>query len=179
MEMRRSSMVAIVSEAREVAGGMVQERPENAVISLTTYRADLLRILGENSAVIIHELKGPLAGIRAHLQLMERQICLNGNGESLFGDRFALLYGEISRMGQLINEYLSLASQREPQLKKVDPVQLIIQTTMLLRSLCLSNGVMLETDLPEVQRMMLLDEQQIKQVLINLILNAQQACGCG
>ena len=140
-------------------------------------RTELLRTLGENSAAIIHELKGPLAGIRAQLQLLQRQIGLSGS--NIPCDRFGLIYDEIERMNGLICEYLSLATPREPRLTQVDPAAMLRQISMLLRSLCLSNGVLLETDFPEQELQFMVDQQQIKQAVINLILNAMQACGCG
>lgn len=154
----------------------VRGESKNSVTPETCHN-ELLRTLGENSAAIIHELKGPLAGIRAQLQLLQRQIGLSGS--NIPCDRFGLIYDEIERMNGLISEYLSLATPRQPRMMQVNPVAMLKQTTMLLRSLCLSNGVLLETDFPDQELQFMVDEQQIKQAVINLIINAMQACGCG
>ncbi|MCR4962939.1 MAG: hypothetical protein K6B40_03555 [Firmicutes bacterium] len=152
----------------------------SAPLSEEQYRDDLLRTLGENAAAIIHELKSPLAGIQAQLQLLEKRLSLGGRSEDvLLQERFDLIFSEIQRMSQLINEFLLLSTPRAPKWQQVEMVDLINQTVNLLQSLCLSKGVALEWQAPAGPRLLFGDEQKLKQVLVNLIVNAQQACGCG
>ncbi len=174
----RNRMDAMV-DALAYSACCTENEEERKILPQVIYRSELLRTLGENSAAIIHELKSPLAGIRAQLQLLERQLVLGRSEDTLVQDRFGLIFGEIGRMSQLINEFLTLSSQREPHLQKLEPVLLIEQTVLLLKSLCLNAGVILESDLPASSRQLWGDEQQLKQVLVNLIVNAQQACSCG
>ncbi len=156
------------------------EDEEGVSLSEEQYRNDLLRTLGENSAAIIHELKSPLAGIQAQLQLLEKQLSLGGRSEDvLLKDRFDLIFTEISRMSQLINEFLLLSTPRAAKWQRVEMVNLINQTVTLLHTLCLSKGIALEWQAPVGPRLLFGDEQKLKQVLVNLIVNAQQACNCG
>ena len=75
-----------------------------------TCRDDMLRTLGEHSAVIIHELRGPLAAIRANLQTMER--LMSNRGDVSQQERFQTLYTEISHMGDLLDQDVYKRQQR-------------------------------------------------------------------
>ena len=146
---------------------MTTMRTKNDLPELTPplEQADTLRLLGEQSAAIIHELRAPLQGIRAQLRAMQRRWQLAGGDD--FSDRFQLLYDELDRMGGLLDQYLQLTAC--PQLAR--------ETAALLRSLAISAGVRVtlqtEDALPPISGR----EAELRRVLVNLLVNAIQSGG--
>ena len=140
-------------------------------------RDEFMRVMGESTAAVIHELKSPLQAIRAHLQLLERSIRRDGLAD--YGERFPLLYQEIDRMSGLLAEYLELTTAGHKPHRLLSLCRLSAEVVLLMRSLCIHHGVELEeayqADLP----MVFADEQQIKQIIINLLVNAIGACRPG
>ncbi|NLF79789.1 MAG: HAMP domain-containing histidine kinase [Clostridia bacterium] len=139
----------------------------------TEYQYESLRVLGENAAVVIHELRAPLAGIYAQLQLLERGL------KSALGpqwdERFSLIYGEIKRVSNLCDQLMILAAGKKGECLPVDMAGVCSDTVALLRAMACSRGVNIDmnigTDLPLV----LGDDSQLRCLLINLVSNAIQA----
>lgn len=138
------------------------------------YRDDMLRLLGEQSAVILHELRSPLQAISAQLQVT-RKLLRQDVGQR-HDTRFRLIFDELHRMEEMMDQFLQLSSLRQPQWGPLSLVDLCVQTGQLLRSLCLYQKVELQVEddveLPPIRG----DQQKIRQVLTNLIINGVQAC---
>lgn len=126
--------------------------------------------LGELAAGLAHELKNPLAGIKASLQLTQQ----NTVSEEQRNKLQAIVQKDIERMDNLVKEFLAFARPEE-----ADPRQ-----TSLGRVLreCLDNlgqlhpEVRFEID-PSVEDVQWYwDPEQLQRILMNLLLNAGQAC---
>lgn len=138
-----------------------------------TRQNDFLRSLGEHSAIIIHELRGPLAAINANLQTMER--ILTQKGETSQQERFAILKDETLRMRELLDQYLLLAGTKPVNARPLFLNECAEQTLCLLRSLLIRSKVKYSISVEASTEPVLADERQIKQVLYNLVINAAEA----
>ncbi len=155
---------------------MLDER-DDTKLGPGLYREDMLRLLGEQAVTMAHELRSPLNAIAAQVQLLSRLLQVQGKEQHI--DRLSMIREEICRMDNLINQYLQLGrvgdARREPLLL----VQLCRQTCQLLRSLLISRCQELELQIPEALPPVYGEEQHLRQVLVNLIVNASDACGRG
>lgn len=137
-------------------------------------QADMLRLLGEQSAMIVHELRSPLQAVSAQLQVLRR--LLHRDLGDRHDARFDIITQELRRSEEMMDQFLQLSSLRPPQLGSVDLVELCRQSGQLLRSLCIYQQVELVVDddleLPPVQG----DQQKLRQLLTNLIINGVQSC---
>lgn len=157
--------------------GMENYRWKNLAIhqsgDCSDYQHESLRVLGENAAVVIHELRAPLAGIYAQLQLLERSLksALGNQWE----ERFTLIYGEIKRVSNLCDHLMVLAAGKKGECLPVEMAGVCSDTVALLRAMACSRGINIDlnigADLPPV----LGDDSQLRCLLINLVSNAIQA----
>ena len=133
---------------------------------------DKLVELGRLSAGIAHEIKNPLAIIGYALELLCRDAEL-----SPFQQEMAeKIEAEIARLRTLTDGLLSFSSDREGCRRLVALNDLIDEILGVLRFELQRQAIQLETefsDLPIISA----DPNQLKQVLINLIMNAAQAMG--
>ncbi|MEF8942572.1 MAG: ATP-binding protein [Desulfohalobiaceae bacterium] len=126
--------------------------------------------LGELSAGLAHELKNPLAGIKASLQLTQQ----NSVSEEQRSKLQAVVQKDIERMDNLVKEFLAFARPEE-----ADPRQTSL--AKVLRD-CLENlnqlhpEVRFETDPSVEDAHWYWDPEQLQRILMNLLLNAGQAC---
>jgi signal transduction histidine kinase len=134
----------------------------------------MLHLLGESSAMLLHELRSPLQAISAQLQVTRR--LLHRELGDRHDARFSLIFDELRRMDGMLEQFLQLASRRPPQWGPVELRRLCLESSQLLRSLCLSQGVELTLaegpDLPAISG----DQGPLRQVLTNLVVNGVQAC---
>jgi signal transduction histidine kinase len=135
-------------------------------------RADRLSALGTLSAGVAHEIRNPLVSVRTFIQLLPERL-----GDEEFRTSFRdLALGEIERICALINDLLAFSRPAPAEREPSDLNALVAQTTRLLDAEARRCDVTIrchtEPDLPLV----VVDDAQVKQVLMNVVLNAIQAC---
>lgn len=134
-------------------------------------RSDRLASLGTLIASLAHEIRNPLVSIKTFTQLLPERM-----DDEEFRDYFLkVATGEIDRLTSLINELLGFAKPTEPNLKGEDINALIDRMGVLIVNEAKKKNITLiknyDPHLPSV----MVDAEQLKQVLLNILLNAIQA----
>ncbi|MEJ2313491.1 MAG: ATP-binding protein [Nitrospirota bacterium] len=135
-------------------------------------RLSRLAATGELSATLAHEIKNPLNAISGAATYIGK----NYKG-SLIKDFIKIINEEVGRINKLTTSLLNFAKPLKPEPAPTDVNRLAEETVALMRQECEEQGLRLETRLQEGVPDVSLDYGQIKQVLINLILNAVDAVG--
>ncbi len=139
-------------------------------------RAKSLASLGEFAAGLTHEVGNPLGGIKLLAQAMERDpMTKQRHGESL-----DLLVSEIDRLSKLVHTFSSFAKPGENCHHNSQSVSVLVEETIaLLHDRASRRQVRIRSALPSGLAPIDVDGQQIKQVLLNLLLNAIEAMPSG
>jgi len=132
-----------------------------------------LAALGTLAANLAHEIRNPLNSINLNLEMVEEDL-----GASDRNDAVGALLDtrtEVNRLGRLVTDFLTYARPTKPKVAPVDLVDLVERVRSFLAAESRARGVRLRTvgDEPHVE--VLGDVEQLRQVLINLVLNAVQA----
>ncbi len=136
-------------------------------------RNERLSAIGTMAAGLAHEIRNPLVSIRTFTQLLPERL-----GDKEFRESFfELTLSEVDRICALINELLAFARPAPAELQRVAVNDCLDRICLLLDSQARSAGVRLVRHLHAGALELTADEDQIKQVVINVILNAVQACG--
>jgi len=134
-------------------------------------RADRLASLGTLIASLAHEIRNPLVSIKTFTQLLPERM----EDEEFRNYFLKVASGEIDRLTGLINELLGFARPSEPRLEGEDVNALIDKMEILVATEARKKNVTLNKDyardLPQIKA----DAEQLKQVLLNILLNAIQA----
>ena len=126
--------------------------------------------LGELSAGLAHELKNPLAGIKASLQLTQQ----NTVSEEQLNKLQNVVQKDIERMDNLVKEFLAFARPEEADPRQTSLAQVLRECLENLSQL--HPEVRFEID-PSVEDVhWYWDPEQLQRILMNLLLNAGQAC---
>ncbi|THJ16390.1 MAG: hypothetical protein CAF42_014625 [Nitrospira sp. CG24B] len=136
-------------------------------------RTDRLRSLETIAGGFAHEIRNPLTSIKTFIQLApERK-----DDSQFIGEFSRIVLEDVNRIERLIQEILDYARYMEPRLTDEDLNEIVSSCLYFIQVKADSRGIKIEKDLaPELPRGML-DRQQIKQVLLNLLLNAMDAIG--
>lgn len=132
-------------------------------------RLDRLNLVGEMAASIGHEIRNPLTTVRGFLQFLGKKEQYTADRES-----FSLMIMELDRANSIITEFLSLAKNRNIQLKLYDLNNIIEGLYSLIYANSVSMGIEVFLELGAIPNI-LMDENEIRQLLLNLVRNAVEA----
>ncbi len=132
-------------------------------------RDEKLAYTGQLAADVAHEARNPLAGIRAGLQVV---------GRKLSEERDILLcremVKEVDRVNLLIENLLNLSRKRESEKTTVSLNALCDELMMLYFKVMENKGITLAVEM-DGKLWLFADEQELRQILINLINNSIKA----
>lgn len=134
-------------------------------------RADRLSALGELSAGIAHEVRNPLGSIEGAIQILGRTNLLEETRKEFSG----LAETELNRLKAVVTNFLEFARPQRPQRRAVEPGSLLESVARLTSETAKMAEVSIRIDSPEETSAVMLDPEQIKQVILNLVINAIQA----
>lgn len=156
----------------------------NALDSLTVYedlhqsqalmrRTDRLRSLEIIAGGFAHEIRNPLTSIKTFIQLApERK-----DDVEFIRDFSKVVLDDVHRIERLIQEILDYARYMEPKLTDEDLNDIVSSCLYFIEVKADSRGIKIEKQLASRLPRVMLDRQQIKQVLLNILLNAMDAMG--
>jgi len=136
-------------------------------------RLDRLNLIGEMAAGIGHEIRNPMTTVRGFLQFLGAKKACAG-----YKDFFDLMIEELDRANAIITEYLSLAKNKNIELKEqnlnfiVKSLFPIIQADAMLADKYVA---LVLGDIPALP----LDEKEIRQLILNLARNGLEAMASG
>jgi signal transduction histidine kinase len=137
--------------------------------------ADRLASLGQLSAGLVHEIRNPLASIKGAAEALESEIPL-GSRKRAFLDAIA---SEANRLNTLVTDFLTFARPRTPELLATQPNAVIRSVVSLTSREFQRRQLSLVTHVDAAVPETLMDGEQVKQALLNLVINAIQATPAG
>lgn len=155
----------------------LEEQVEKAARTLIEQQRSLanterLAALGEVMARVAHELRNPLAGVKMACANL-RQDMAESEGQEDQQERIERVGQEIDRMIQMLNNLLEQAHHR-PELARDVHIGKAIEDLLMLARYQIPPHIKLQQDIaPDIHCR--LPDIQLRQALLNLILNAQQA----
>ncbi len=161
----------------------LEEKVEERTFELKSAQFQLLQSeklasIGKLSATIAHEINNPLNGILTYTKLIERKLSSNNftNDEiPKLCSYLAVMVRETQRCSSIVRNLLDFARQREPSLKNDVDINALIEDAIAL----VANQMALQQN--ELEKkfgqlpLIVADPMQLRQVFLNLILNACEA----
>jgi len=134
------------------------------------YRAERLATAGELAAGAAHEIRNPLTSIRSTIQYLHDTLPDDHPGRP----EASGLLEEVDRINEIVEGLLSFARPREAVFVPIDAADVVRQSVALVTSPARKQGVEIHTAVEETIPL-IGDESLLKQLLLNLLLNAIQA----
>jgi two-component system sensor histidine kinase AtoS len=146
---------------------VIKDLSERYHLQTQIMRADRLAALGELMAGIAHEIRNPLTSIRGFMQH------LGGSDDITEWQQYTpLIIRQVDSLNRIITDLLEFSRHRPPCVGSVRLNDLIGEVTMLAGKKGATEIILdLPPDLPPIEA----DGESLKQVVLNLVLNAIQA----
>ncbi|MBC8015276.1 MAG: hypothetical protein H7X79_05970 [Sporomusaceae bacterium] len=136
-------------------------------------RLDRLHLVGQMAASISHEIRNPMTTVRGYLQYFIGKEPLKP-----FASQFSLMIEELDRANRIITEYLSLAKNKSINREIVSMEDIVQDVVYFLKTDAQKAGKSIILKLEEVPSI-LLDIKEIRQLILNLVLNGLEAMPFG
>jgi PAS domain S-box-containing protein len=134
-------------------------------------KSEKLALLGQMAAGIAHEIRNPLTSIKGFIQLFK--------SETQQVEYYDIVLSELDRINNIVGEFLVLAKPTAAVFAEKDVKELIKDVVTLINTQSILNNVQIfvefECDLPKIS----CEENQLKQVFLNLLKNAIEAMPTG
>jgi len=151
----------------------LQDLSEIKLMEAKVQQAEKMAAIGEIAAGIAHEFRNPLAAISGATQILRQESDMSATNKSLL----AITQRECDRLSRNINDFLHFSKPATPEKKWFALAAIVDECIQVVRRTpgC-SSSCQITADLPDNQDCWA-DQDQLKQILINLIHNSCQAAG--
>jgi len=136
-----------------------------------TVRGEKLASVGLLAAGVAHELNNPLTGILTFSTLLRKKLP-DGSPDA---EDLDLVIKETKRSAAIIRRLLDFAREKAPEKKFTDLNRLIEDTVRIVESPAQLADIGIELDLDRTLAPVWIDANMIEQVVMNMLVNAQQA----
>ncbi len=161
----------------------LEERVENKTVELEQAHQHVLRVeklasIGKLAAIVAHEINNPLAGILVYARLVLKRLGRNGDAQADSEEtrkHLETIAAESARCGEIVKGLLQFSRQTKPNMKPNDLNAIINESLRLVHHKIELSGVAAITKCAPDLKQIVCDEQQMKQALVALLINACEA----
>ena len=155
-------------------GSIDQIDEENIKLRDELQKTEKLKAVATLAAGMAHEIKNPLTAIKTFTEYLDKK-----KDDPEFMEKYKkIVGGEVDRINYIVKQLLEFSKPSELNLKETNINELLDQTLDLLNNDFLKNNIKIEKNyasLPSIK----IDPAQMKQVFLNLFLNAVEVMPSG
>jgi two-component system, NtrC family, sensor kinase len=151
---------------------LVKDIEQQQLMREQMVQADKLASIGEFSSGIAHEINNPLSVILGYTQLL-----LRAEKESTRTADLKTIEKQVRHCKSIVEDLLNFARNSSPKKDLADIHAVIDDVLSFFRQHSKLDGILIETQYNRLIKPLMIDEKKIKQVLINLLMNAKHALG--
>lgn len=164
----RGTLTGTLSSGEDITLRLLAEE-ERGRADAALREQDSLAQLGKMAAVVAHEVRNPLAGIRGALQVIGRRLPEGGREREIAGE----IITRIDTLDTIVQDLLEFARPRQPVLSEISVDSLVQETTALMTDDPRMGEVTIRIEQGQVA--IRADRELLKLVLHNLLINGAQA----
>lgn len=164
-----------IIENEEIIGGLVlaEDITQQRNLEREMARLAQLNTVGEMAASIGHEIRNPMTTVQGFLQIMSQNEDFKDHHA-----HFELMLEELGRANSIITEFLALAKDKMVDLQSYNINKILKTLAPLLIADAMNGDKNIRLELGNVPDL-LLDEKEIRQLILNLVRNGLEAMHTG
>jgi two-component system sporulation sensor kinase A len=150
---------------------VLKDITEQKLIDRHMVQMEKLSAIGELAAGLAHEIKNPLAGIKGAIEVIRDTMSEENPHRVILRE----VLSEVSRIDRCVLNLLSYAKPKRPEFVETNPVGLIRDVLSFIHKVADAKGIFLNLQLAGEIPPVTGDENDLKQLFMNLILNSIEA----
>lgn len=127
-----------------------------------------LRALGTMAAALAHEIRNPLGAMKGLTQLVQEDLPRDHAAQA----SIKTVIGEAERLERLVSDLLDFARPRQIKFGRIDLARLFAEIAAMLKPRLDDDGVVLDLRAGSESLAIMADEDGLRQILINMLVNA-------
>ncbi|SHJ94491.1 two-component system sensor histidine kinase NtrB [Desulforamulus aeronauticus] len=162
--------ISLLNEAGQPSGAIFVAWPtsEQSFLGRQISQSGKLTMIGELAAGTAHEIRNPLTSVRGLIQIMDQRL----SDQDPAKEYISVIIREIDQINHIIKELLLLARRTTPNLSFASLPAMLDYILSLIEGEAAGKGITLYKYFQEDLPLMVLDEDQVKQVFWHLASNA-------
>lgn len=169
----RDSQLELKDWALKLEAAVEEKTRELQLAQAEAIRGEKLASVGLLAAGIAHELNNPLTGILTFSHLVREKM----PDDSPDAEDLDLVIKETKRCATIIRRLLDFAREKAPEKKYCDLNKVVADTAELMDQPTRIAQIEMVLELDELLPAVWMDEDLVKQVIMNMLVNAQHAIG--
>lgn len=161
----------MVIDLEKARNQIIEEAEAKLALERGLRQSEKLAIVGRLASELAHEIRTPLTSIKIFFQSLEQEI----GADDLRRQDFRIIMKEIDRINENITRLLDFAKPEDPQFQPVNIYELLQETLNLLMAKIKTNNIHLDLCLSDSPPTMMGDPKQLRQIFLNLLMNAIEA----
>ncbi len=133
--------------------------------------SEKLAVMGELAAAIAHEIRNPLNTINSSIYYLFKKI---QSSDPKIDEHLSIIKQEIQRTQKIITNLLEFSRKSNAKQSEIDINEILNQTILLVENELSIHGIELNQKLDPVKKC-LVNSDDVKQIFLNLVLNAKDA----
>ena len=175
---RAKGKIAVAQKLRDYTENLeqaVQKRTEELRLAhQELIENERLATIGETVTGLAHYIKNILNGLRGGMYKINSG--MNRDQPLVLKDGWEMAQRNVEKISDLVLDLLSYSKEREPQRKRFNPNEIVLEVMESLHHLADDKGVKLSHSLDSNIKDCYLDPRGMHRVLLNLVSNAVDAC---
>ncbi len=168
----------IFKEENKVSGILISFKDVRMLNELQNnlQRSMKFGVIAQLASSISHEIKNPLSAMAIHAEVLNNRLRkMEAPGGDKLQNSLDVLQNEIKRLNRIIHQFFTLARSPRSDLSLININPVISDVLFLVQQESIERNIRLEKQLADNLDFIYGDPDQLKQVLLNLLLNAFHA----
>lgn len=160
-------------------GAFIRDISDQVGLQEKLLERERLAAIGTTAASFAHEIGNPLNGMYMHAQLLERRLAKQAEPDPRLAGSVTSLLSEMRRLRQLLEEFRALARRHHLSPLQTDLVELVRDLLEAEQPALSARGILIRGPVANRVATSYVDNEKLRQVLLNLIKNASDAMPSG
>lgn len=133
-------------------------------------------VIANLASSISHEIKNPLSSMAIHAEILNMSFQdIEMENKEMVNKSLEVLQTEVKRLNRIISQFFNLARIKKTDLMPININTIIEDVLTLISQQAIERNIKVETDLNDSIERVYGDSDQLKQVILNIVINSFQA----